>query len=177
MAWRAPYLSVCTEVRMKTQEEKRAQWREMYARQYPPGFKRRRNAEQTAKQLIAQRRYQQQEGIIQMRKLQRQVRHYLKGGQPRDANIGRMVGCTPQELQAHLDATMSGANVLKWNLTYRRHPREFDLDREEDRAACFHFSNMYARPVRLHHASSFQCPSRLAPPPEDSSHAVHTMSV
>ena len=160
---------------MKDQEQKRAEWRAIYARQYPVGFKRRRNAEQTERQLIAQRRYMKKEGIYQRRRLQRHVRQYLEGKSP---HVASMVGCTPQEFQAHLEATMSGAQVLKWHLSYRRHPREFNLDREADRMACFHYSNMYARPVRLvSMPGSSQYPSQQAPSQVGSSRAVLSAQV
>ena len=160
---------------MKDQEQKRAEWRAIYARQYPVGFKRRRNAEQTAKQLIAQRRYMNSPGIYQRRKLQRCVRQYLEG---RSTHVASMVGCTPQELRAHLEATMSGAQVIQWHLSYIRHPREFNLDREEDRKICFHYSNMYARPVRLvSMPGSSQCPSQQAPSQVGSSRAVLSAQV
>ena len=156
----------------RDQEEQRRIWREKYARMYPPGFKRRRNAEQTALQRASQRRYQRKEGVYQTRKLQRLVREYLSG---RSKTAASMVGCTQAELKAHLDATIKGANALQWHLSYRRHPREFNLDREEDRCACFHFSNMYAKPIRV--VGSFQCPSQPVQLPEGSSREVLSRQV
>ena len=61
----------------RDQEEQRRLWREKYARMYPAGFKRRRNAAQTALQRAAQRRYQKKEHVLLTRRLQRQVREYL----------------------------------------------------------------------------------------------------
>lgn len=151
----------------KTQEELRAEWRAMYARQYPPGFKRRRNAEQKAKQKRSQKRYGAQQHVIHMRRVRRLAARFLVGKNPAAQEL---FGCTPAELRAHLDATLcSGA--LQWHLCYHRHPREFDLDCLEDRKACFHYTNLYARKVCITTAP-FPPPSRRAPSQAGSSHAV-----
>ena len=159
----------------KTQEEKRAEWRARYARQYPPGFKRRRNAEQTAKQLASQNRYRKQPHVVWMRRIQLSVRNFLRG-QSGSSEAAALVGCTRDELRAHLDATLSRQDVLQWHLCYHRHPREFNLDCLEDRQACFHHSNMYARAVRLRTAA-FPPPSQQAPSPASSSHAAPSVPV
>ena len=151
----------------RDQETQRRLWREKYARMYPPGFKRRRNAEQTALQRASQRRYQSQSRVLLVRRLQRQVREYLAGTSKIAAN---MVGCTQAQLKEHLEATLTGAPVLQWCLAYHKHPREFNLNQEEDQRACFHYSNMYARPIRVE--GTFRSPSQQAQSQAASSHAV-----
>jgi len=147
-------------------DERRRKWRETYKKQYPTGFKRRRDAAQTGMQRAAQRRYEGRAGIGTMRRLQRQVRQYLVG---KGKAAAAMVGCTSAQLREHLEQTLQGAEVLQWHLSYHRHPREFNLDREVDRNACFHYTNMYARPVRLSSTVSstvsFPLPSQPAPSP------------
>jgi len=147
------------------QDDKRARWREEYARKYPVGFPRRRNAEQTKKQLAAQCRYQQQEPIALTRKLQKQARTLLHGpSKPAEA----LVGCTHDQLCAHLDAPEG-----KWNLLYYTHPREYNLKDPVQQKACFNYRNMYARPTIT--PGTFQCPLRQAPSPEGSSRAVRSV--
>lgn len=154
----------------KTVEEKRAEWRAMYARQYPEGFKRRRNAEQTRKQAASQARYRKRPHVICMRRLQVSVRNYLRGSGNSD-EAASLVGCSPDKLRAHLDATLQGQDVLQWHLSYHRHPREFNLENLDDRKVCFHYTNMYARPVRLR-TTAFQPPSLPVPLRASSSRAV-----
>ena len=144
-------------------EEQRRRGREAYARAYPPGFKRRRNAEQTKLQRAAQRRYQNQAKVVNARRLQRQVREYLAGTSKAAAT---MIGCSQEQLKAHLESTLAGAKVIEWKLGYHRHPREFD----DDRGACHHYTNLYAIPIPQ--SGSFQCPLQQARSPTDSSHAV-----
>ena len=147
----------------RDQEEQRRIWREMYAITYPPGFKRRRNAEQTRLQRVAQRRYQVQATVTNKRRLQRQVRDYLAGKGKAAANI---VGCSQAQFKAHLERTLGGAVCLQWKVAYHRPPKEFDLTSAADQAVCFHYANMYATPVDAQ-ASSL-CPSQLARSPTGS---------
>ena len=141
----------------RDQEEQRRLWREKYARMYPPGFKRRRNAAQTALQRAAQRRYQKKEHVLLTRRLQRQVREYLAGTNKLAAD---MVGCSHGQLKSHLEASLGAAPVLQWHLAYHRHPREFNLNEREDQCACFHYSNLYAKPI--HVEGAFRCPLQPA---------------
>lgn len=137
-------------------EEQRRRGREAYAKAYPPGFKRRRNAEQTKRQRAAQRRYQNQAKVVNARRLQRQVREYLAGTGKAAA---AMIGCSQEQLKAHLESTIGGAP--NWKLAYHRHPRQFD----DDRGECHHYTNLYAIPIPQ--PGSFQCPSQPAQSPTD----------
>ena len=122
-------------------DERRAYERAKYARNYPEGFKRRRNTEQTRAQRVAQRRYDRIRGGTRMRRLQAQVRNFLSG----TSNAAReLVGCTREELIVYLQPP---PNVLKWHLSYKVHPREFDLETQAEE--CFHYTNLMAKPVKL----------------------------
>ena len=149
------------------QEQQRAKWRAAYARKFPEGFKRRRNAAQRAKQRASQNKYNNQPGIIHTRRLQSTVREYLAGY---TESAQAMVGCSVTDLRKHLDASLGGAPVMQWRLAYIRHPREFNLDNKDEQAICFHYTNMYARPLRLKPDSSL-CPFRPAPSQAGSSRA------
>lgn len=154
------------------QEEKRAQWRESYARRFPPGFPRRRNAEQTRKQLAAQQVYESRQPVMRIRRLQKVVRRLLKG--PFKAGE-QLVGCTHEQLVAHFN--FPG----QFCVAYLRHPREFNLDNMTERHAAFHYTNLYARPKSITanstHAKSFQCPLQQAQSLAVSSHAARTAQV
>ena len=145
-------------------DTRRARWRADYAQKFPEGFKRRRNAEQRAKQRAAQKKYNTRPAV----RYSRMVREYLAGKGPKQARD--IVGCSPQDLRRHLDASLQGAPVLKWALAYVRHPRHFNLEVDSDVAICFHYRNMYARPIRLKPDSSLS-PCQPAPSPADSSRA------
>ena len=136
------------------QELLRAKWRQKYAKLYPHGFPRRRNAEQKEKQLQAQRRYQQREPIASIRRLQKLARTLLKKN---SKSAQQLVGCTHEELMQHLAPLPKG----KWYLAYHKHPREFNLQDRMQVAACFHYSNMHARPNLTLKTS--QSPSTQAP--------------
>ena len=141
-----------------TVEEQRRIGRASYARSYPLGLKRRRNAAQTALQRIAQRRYQLQPEVVNSRRLQRQVRHYISGKGKAGA---AMIGCSQEDLKAHLDSTLNGALVLQWKLAYRRPPSSF-----VPCEAGYHYTNIYAKPVALQGSSL--CPLQQALSPTDS---------
>ena len=91
-----------------------------------------------------------------MRRLQAQVRDFLGG---RSSVARELVGCTREDLQAYLQPP---DNVLKWHLSYKVHPREFDL--ETQAGQCFHYTNLVAKPVKL---ASSQSPLQLALSLED----------
>ena len=145
--------------RDETPEERRLRWRQEYARQYPAGFKRRRNAEQHEKQAAAKRYHKRQAHVKQMRVVRQHVLQYLQGKRDSFASV---VGCTREHLNDHLSACLSGQETLQWKLAYRRHPRTFDLSRREDYLACFHWSNMYAESIKIS-VPAFPRPSPLAP--------------
>ena len=172
MACRTRYLSACRVLSME--ELRRERWRASYARRYPAGFKRRRNAEQTARQRAAQRTYREKTNVGIMRKMHSQVRQYLEG-KCRAPHIADIVGCTPEQLEAHLRATAEPSP--KWHLSYRKPPREFELEREQDTRDCFHFSNLYAKSVHFNCAGASLFPSQLAPSQANQSHAVRIVSV
>ena len=141
-------------------ETRRRKWREQYRRSYPDGFKRRRNAEQTAKQRAAQQLYEQRRRQSPLRKHQLLVRKFLNG-----ANNGAeaLVGCSRKELVAYLD-NLVPPNTLKWKLGYVQQPSEFDLTDPEQCKLCFHFKNLVPQVVQLNRlVSASQCPSTLAP--------------
>jgi hypothetical protein len=129
---------------VKTLEETRQQQRQQYHNLYPPGFKRRRNAEQTALQRAAQRNYDRRRGKAPARVLQKKVRNFLNGTCEQGAEL---VGCTREELQQHLEQGLAG-NVFEWKLSYIKHPREFDLTDDEQCKLCFHYTNLRALPTK-----------------------------
>lgn len=145
--------------RGETPEERRLRWRQEYARQYPAGFKRRRNAKQHEKQAASKLFYKRQPHAKHMRIVRRQVIQYLQGKRDTFANV---VGCSREHLKDHLNAFLVGQTALRWKLAYCRHPRTFDLTRFEDYRACFHWSNMYAEEIKIS-VPAFPRPSPLAP--------------
>ena len=139
---------------------RRRKWREQYSRSFPAGFKRRRNAEQTAKQRAAQRAYDQRRFNSPLRKLQIRVRKFISGESDAAQDL---IGCSRRDLLTHLESTLP-PHVAKWKLSYVKLPREFDLTKEEDRKQCFHYSNLKAQPTMFNHAAATsQPPSTPAP--------------
>jgi hypothetical protein len=78
-----------------------------------------------------------------MRRMQAKVRDYLQG---RNKTARDIVGCTQEELREKLQPP---EHVLKWHLSYIRHPREFNLESPDELARCFHYSNMVAKPTKV----------------------------
>lgn len=141
-------------------ESRRRKWREQYSRSFPDGFKRRRNAEQTAKQRAAQRAYDQRRLNSPLRKLQISVRRFLSG---KSDTAQDLIGCSREELLAHLESTLP-PHVATWKLGYVTPPREFDLTKNDERKQCFHYSNLKAQATRLNHAAATsQLPLTPAP--------------
>lgn len=133
------------EMKEHTVEERRAMWRLQYHNRYPEGFKRQRNAEQTARQRKAQRKYDQKRSALPMRIYQRKVQRFLSGIIKKKGE--ELVGCTREQLVAHLTAPLDD-DVIEWKLQYLVHPREFDLNDAVQRSHCFHYTNLAARPVK-----------------------------
>lgn len=146
-------------------EAKRAKGRKQYAHVYPHGFPRRRNGAQVRKQLAAQANYERSEPIALIRKLQKLPRLLLQG--PHKA-AEKLLGCTHRQLVAHLSCSEP------FFIAYRKHPREFNLHRMQDKLAAFHYTNLYARPKTItansQRAKTFLCPSPLALLPKASLH-------
>lgn len=130
--------------RSTSTEERRAKERARYRTMYPMGFKRRRNADQTAKQRVAQRRYDQKRQNDPARRLQKQVRMFLNGQRKAGAEL---VGCTREELHEHLLSTLSDDRTTSWKISFCKPPSEFDMNSDDDQRRCFHFSNLIAKPT------------------------------
>jgi hypothetical protein len=144
---------------IKTQEEKRAKWRKEYRRKYPHGFKRRRTHKQTTLQLTAQHHYDTQPHVISAKRWQLKVRQYMQGSMAHAEELHDLIGLGASALRDYLAATMTGAQTNHWNMTYHTSPRRFNLDSLEDRRVCFHYKNMYAKPVTFSHLHASQFPS------------------
>ena len=143
---------------------RQAKNRVAYAKRYPPGFKRRRNAEQRKKQIIAQRRYRNQPHVLRATRYVRQVKQLLEG---RSAPlVARYVGCSGKALHAYLQSTTT---ATAWRLAFHVSAQSFDLTDEAERKRCFHYTNMYARPLTDTGAS--QSPLPQAPWQANSLHA------
>ena len=78
--------------------------------------------------------------------LRRRVQHALKG-ESKSARTLELLGCSPDEFRAHLEAQftegMSWDNYGKngWHIDHIRPCATFDLSDPEQQKACFHFSN------------------------------------
>ena len=144
---------------MKTPEEKRAKWRKEYRRKYPHGFKRRRTHAQTTLQLTAQHHYDTQPHVISAKRWQLKVRQYMQGSMAHAEELRDLIGLDASALRDYLAATMVGAQTHHWNITYYTSPRRFNLESEQDRRVCFHYTNMYAKPVTFSHLNASQFPS------------------
>ena len=115
-----------------------------YHIKYPPGFKRQRNAEQTALQRAAQKRYEQRRSQLPMRKWQLKVKQFLNG----KSNSGEdIVGCTRDELIHHLESKLD-IDVVKWKMSYLEKPSEFDWTQPDVVQQCFHYTNLIAYPLQ-----------------------------
>ena len=141
---------------------RRAAARDNYAKQYPHGFKRRRNALQREKQIIAQRRYNRQPHIVRATKYVRQVKAFIAG--KKAPLVAPYIGCTREEFIAHLQSTTT---AKRWRVVFHNSAQSFDLTNNDHCAHCFHYSNMYAVPFT--HADASQSPSLPAPSQANSS--------
>ena len=104
-------------MKIKTQEEKRAKWRQDYRRKYPHGFKRRRTHKQTLLQLAAQQRYQTQPHVANAKRWQLKVREYMQGSNTHAEEIRGLVGLDAGAMREYLAATMTGAQTSHWKMT------------------------------------------------------------
>ena len=125
-------------------EQDREKERQKYRVMYPQGFKRQRNAEQTALQRAAQNKYEQRRSKLPMRKWQIKVRNFMQG----KSNFGaHIVGCTREELIQHLESTID-VDVVKWRIGYIKKPADFDWTQPDAAQQCFHYSNLIAYPLQ-----------------------------
>ena len=162
-------------MKIKTQDEKRAKWRAEYRIKYPPGFKRRRTHNQTVLQLTAQQRYETQPHIAKAKMWQYKVRKYMQGSRANAEELQNLIGLDANALQQYLAATMTGAQTSHWKMTYYTSPRRFNLDSIDDRRVCFHYTNMYAKPVTFSHLDASLFPLRPAPLQEAPTHEESAM--
>ena len=133
----------------RTDEDRRKE-REHYHVKYPQGFKRQRNAEQTALQRAAQKKYEQRRSKMPMRKWQIKVRQFLNGKNDLGQSI---VGCTREELIQHLQSTVD-LDVVKWKMAYLKKPSEFDWTQPDVVQKCFHYTNLIAYPLKRQHLTT-----------------------
>lgn len=69
-----------------------------------------------------------------------------KAGVRKSAHAFDLIGCSPQELVAHIEkqflAGMFWENRSRWHIDHKRPVSSFDLSDPEQQKACFHFSNL-----------------------------------
>jgi hypothetical protein len=67
-------------------------------------------------------------------------------GEKKSASCRKLVGCSPSELQAHLESRfapgMSWENRHLWHIDHIRPCASFDLTDPDQQAQCFHYSNL-----------------------------------
>jgi hypothetical protein len=73
-------------------------------------------------------------------------RHSATKGRP----ISKLLGCTIEQFKSHLESRFTdgmswdnyGRGMDKWHIDHIKPCNTFDLTKEEDQAACFHYTNM-----------------------------------
>ena len=77
--------------------------------------------------------------------LRKRLRHALQG-QAKSARTQELLGCTVEELRAHLEAQfkpgMTWENYGEWHIDHIRPCASFDLTDPEQQRACFHYTNL-----------------------------------
>ena len=126
-----------------TTEQRRAIQRDRYAKCYPIGLKRKRDAKQREKQRIAQRNYELLVRKGPRRNLSIKVKQLSLGKGP-EAKCKEIVGCSRSEFIRHLRSTMVKPDVTSFRLCYHVPLRQFDMHDPEQAKKAFHYTNIYA---------------------------------
>lgn len=126
-----------------TTDELRAQRRDSYARTYPIGLKRKRDAKQRAKQRVSQRNYELLVRKGPRRSLSTHVRLFSlgKGAEEKCEDI---VGCTRAAFMQHLKSTMVDPDVATFRLCYHLPLRQFNMHDPAQAKKAYHYTNIYA---------------------------------
>ena len=77
--------------------------------------------------------------------LRRRMRHALKGALKKESAL-KLLGCTMSELWQHLESKfqpgMTRENYGQWHIDHIKPCVLFDLTKDEEQAACFHYTNL-----------------------------------
>jgi len=77
--------------------------------------------------------------------LRRRMRHALKGALKKESAL-KLLGCTMSELWQHLESKfqpgMTRENYGQWHIDHIKPCASFDLTKDEEQAACFHYTNL-----------------------------------
>lgn len=126
-----------------TTEEQRAKRRDQYARCYPIGLKRKRDAKQREKQRVSQRNYELFVRKGPRRNLSTKVKLLSLGKGPEE-KCKDIVGCTRTEFIKHLRSTMVDPDVPTFRLCYHLPLRGFNMHDPEQAKKAYHYTNIYA---------------------------------
>lgn len=126
-----------------TTEEQRARGRDSYAKSFPIGLKRKRDAKQREKQRVSQRNYELLVRKGPRRNLSNKVKLLSLGKGP-EKQCTEIVGCTRSEFIQHLKSTMVDPNVATFRLCFHKPLRGFNMHDAKQAKKAYHYTNIYA---------------------------------
>jgi len=122
-----------------------------------PLFERALRSKNSARSLVKfRRRYRDEVGFRIIQILRSRLRKVAKRGRGYSGNNLKWLGCTPVELRDHLERQFQagmnwsnlGAGAGKWHIDHIVPCAAFDMRKESERLACFHYTNL--RPLWSH---------------------------
>ena len=114
-----------------------------YLRNYPQGFKRKRDSVQREKQRVAQRRYERERRAGPMRRSMHALRNFARGVKCGDTSCEELTGLPRLEFHRHI-RSMLAVPGMPFTLRFYRPLKRFNLNDPDQVKKAMHYKNVYA---------------------------------
>lgn len=114
-----------------------------YLRNYPQGFKRKRDSVQREKQRVAQRRYERERRAGPMRRSMHALRNFARGVKCGDTSCEELTGLSLPAFYQHIRSTLAVPD-MPFTLRFYKPLKRFNLNDLEQVKKAMHYKNVYA---------------------------------